>query len=450
MPTCKVLLFLLIITLLSCVAIETTKSATQTDGNSQNDTWEMFQHDPLHNGVSLTAGPIQPIKIWSYNEGGADNIFISSSPAVANGLVYVGFNYNQTHGNGVGVYAFDAYTGTKIWVYPTNSISVYSSPAIWENKVFISIGYVYALDALNGAKIWNSTVSGIVYSSPVIVNDIVYVGSINSNVYALNASTGAEIWSFTTADAVASSPAVSNGVVYVGSDDGNVYALDSLTGEQIWNFQTQYSIHSSPVISDGMVYVGSMDGYVYSLNCSNGNKVWRTQISLNTTNYYQRGVQATPAVSNGIVYVGSYDGAFYALNASTGSPIWKRADLFTGVSSATIADSNVYLCANTQLYALDKVNGTTIWSIPIGQAIKSSPALNNGILYISSQEGTFYAIGKATSFPSTPSSISQGTTSDLFWVLLLSIFLVIIGIIVATMLYKRNNSKKTSALISEH
>ena len=49
------------------------------------------------------------------------------------------------------------------------------------------------------------------------------------NVYALNASTGAELWSFSTesniCNCVYSSPAVVNGVVYIGSWDNNVYAF---------------------------------------------------------------------------------------------------------------------------------------------------------------------------------------------------------------------------------
>ena len=39
-------------------------------------------------------------------------------------------------------------------------------------------------------KVWNYTTGGRVYSSPAVVNGVVYVGSENNNVYALNATTG--------------------------------------------------------------------------------------------------------------------------------------------------------------------------------------------------------------------------------------------------------------------
>ena len=37
-----------------------------------------------------------------------------------------------------------------------------------------------------------------VFSSPAVANGVVYVGSYDDNVYALNASTGAELWSYAT------------------------------------------------------------------------------------------------------------------------------------------------------------------------------------------------------------------------------------------------------------
>jgi outer membrane protein assembly factor BamB len=98
-----------------------------------------------------------------------------SSPAVANGVVYVG-SYDSS------VYALKAYTGAKVWSYPTGG--------------------------------------GI--SSPAVANGVVYVGA-NDSIDALNAATGALLWSYSTGKAVNSSPAVVNGAVYVGSWNGKLY-----------------------------------------------------------------------------------------------------------------------------------------------------------------------------------------------------------------------------------
>jgi eukaryotic-like serine/threonine-protein kinase len=81
------------------------------------------------------------------------------------------------------------------------------------------------------------------YSSPTIVDDIIYVGSDN-NVYALNSHNGAVIWTYTTDSSgysyPVSSPALFGGVVYVGSYDYNVYALNASNGHKLWNYTTGF------------------------------------------------------------------------------------------------------------------------------------------------------------------------------------------------------------------
>ena len=90
--------------------------------------------------------------LWQFTTGGS----VDSSPAVSNGLVYVG--------------SFDA--------------------------------NVYALNASTGAKVWQFTTGNSIDTSPAVANGVVYVSSGDNNVYALNASTGAELWQFTTGNFV--------------------------------------------------------------------------------------------------------------------------------------------------------------------------------------------------------------------------------------------------------
>ena len=52
--------------------------------------------------------------------------------------------------------------------------------------------------ASNGQLNWGYTTKCAVYSSPIVSNGIVYVGSYDHNVYALNAATGAKVWSYDT------------------------------------------------------------------------------------------------------------------------------------------------------------------------------------------------------------------------------------------------------------
>jgi outer membrane protein assembly factor BamB len=67
-----------------------------------------------------------------------------SSPAVANGVVYIGANSQQR------VYALDAATGRKLWSYNLSSAgpgeTVKSSPAVANGVLYVTAGNLYAFD----------------------------------------------------------------------------------------------------------------------------------------------------------------------------------------------------------------------------------------------------------------------------------------------------------------
>lgn len=153
-----------------------------------------------------------------------------SVPTVVDGIVYVGC------GNGMGsngtVFALDAATGKLRWSFTTGLAGnvqppVESSPAVANGTVYVGSDYgaVYALDAATGHLRWSSLTQGGVVSSPVVAGNVVYVGSEDDNVYALDTVTGHLVWSYHTGDIVVASPAVAGGIAYAASDDGKLYAL---------------------------------------------------------------------------------------------------------------------------------------------------------------------------------------------------------------------------------
>jgi len=73
------------------------------------------------------------------------------------------------------------------WAYTTGSY-VYSSPAVANGVVYVGSydDNVYALNATTGAKLWSYTTGSYVSSSPVVANGVVYVGSYDDNVYAFD------------------------------------------------------------------------------------------------------------------------------------------------------------------------------------------------------------------------------------------------------------------------
>ena len=109
--------------------------------------------------------------IWRYPT------FSSGTPAVANGMVYaVDSGY---------LCALDAGTGVLLW--QSKTVGVYlSSPAVANGVVYVGSpdNNVYAVNASTGAVLWSAVTGSAIYNSPVVVNGMLYIGSTDGYLYA--------------------------------------------------------------------------------------------------------------------------------------------------------------------------------------------------------------------------------------------------------------------------
>jgi outer membrane protein assembly factor BamB len=173
------------------------------------------------NIVTLFAVNVAGFEIW----GSPLGVVTYSAPAVVGNVVYL----NSFDG----VFALNATNGAQLWANGSNELLT-GSPAVANGVVYVGGGFgneVKALNAANGDQLWSFTTGNQVWSSPAVANGVVYIGSLDNNIYALNATNGAKLWSYTTGNQVESSPTVANGMVYVGSDDNNIYAFSLPQGE---------------------------------------------------------------------------------------------------------------------------------------------------------------------------------------------------------------------------
>jgi eukaryotic-like serine/threonine-protein kinase len=217
---------------------------------------------------------------WRVETGGR----VRSSPAVSDGTVYVG----SLDGS---VYAADLATGALKWRFDTQGHglssarfgydrkSIQSSPAVADGLVYIGArdGSLYAIDAATGKQKWRADHGGSwVITGPAVRDGKVFVGSSDARfVQAVDAQSGREVWRASMPASVWSSPAIAGSTLYIGDTGGGVHALDARTGKTLWTFETGRGVFATPVPVDGAVLVASSDGNLYALGAGTGGPVRR-------------------------------------------------------------------------------------------------------------------------------------------------------------------------------
>ncbi len=384
--------------------------------------WAMFRHDLGRSGTTDPSGTLPQGKLKWVSSTGAP---ILSSPAVADGTVYVGSQDSK-------LYALDAATGAKRWEYKTGSW-VDSSPAIVNGVVYFGSndGRLYALDANSGEKLWDFKVGAVIKSSPAVADSVVYFGAGDYYVYALDAVTGEKLWDFKTEGPVNSSPVVANGIIYIGSGSRYTeskfsYALNARDGRLRLRFKSLYSVLSSPAASGEIVYFSNSRGYLYAVDANARTWPWEHEIKSAWIHLWTRAVlvfdfpvlptptpqsgllwglrldkpvvsspvvvASTPIVADNTLYIGSLN-KLVAVDLQSQQNRWEFKTEGVISSSPALVDTTIYVGSEDgRLYAVDAATGEKLWDILTGGKITSSPAVADGTIYIGSHDGNLYAI----------------------------------------------------------
>src|SRR5829696_2637371 len=156
-------------------------AAQQNTGAAPADAWRQFRGSQRLTGVSASMPPAALKVLWTFNAGEV----VDSSAAIADGVVYIG-------GGDGDLFALDLATGTQRWKYSTGNIIGESSAAVGPGAVYIGDlgGVFHAVNRTDGKPLWTFKTGSEIKSSPVIVDDVVLIGSYDGHLYGLDAKTG--------------------------------------------------------------------------------------------------------------------------------------------------------------------------------------------------------------------------------------------------------------------
>jgi len=161
-----------------------------------------------------------------------------------------------------------------------------------------------------------------------------------------------------------------------------------------WKFPVPKQIFSSPAVKDGVVYVHVRDDQVYALDARDGNVLWKTPAPAPQEWWnlvFMDPSKSSPAVAGDRVFVG-IDRNLTALDRRTGRVLW-QAPTGRKVDSTPLAVGDVVYVGSDDrtFYAFEAATGKKIWSYATGGRVSSSPTFGEGLILIGSDDGALYA-----------------------------------------------------------
>ena len=427
--------------------------------------WPTFLHD-VGRSSSTTEAILTPANVpylrlkWSYLTGG----IVAASPAVVGGVVYVGsWDGNQ--------YAFNGTTGAVIWktalgtthdpVCAPPNLGITSSPTVANGVVYVGGGdsYWYALNASNGAVLWkvftgDNTQAGAHYnwSSPLILGNFAYIGIastcdaplvqgqllkvdltshqvVATANFVPNGQVGGGVWTTPTYDAATNTIFVSTGTLNLYSQTLSqaVVSLDatSLAVRDHWQLPFEAAVSDSdwgttPTLttdSQGrqLLSLANKNGILYTLlrNKLAAGPVWQRQIAIGgDCPTCGDGSIASGSFSNGVLYYGGgsnvdangigHGGSVTAFDPGTGRVLWYHPTNQPVIGALTVANGVVFDPQGQVFEALDATTGAAIWDYKLAGGTYAAPAISNGIVYIGGVDSQVHAFGLPASLPPPP------------------------------------------------
>jgi len=367
---------------------------------------------------------------------------VAGSPAVVGDTVMIGSD------DGV-VYAFNAASGQKRWIFTTGQ-AVEAPLVAADGVVFIASRdtNLYAVQAASGAQVWVSQIGNLLRTQPAMGKDAIYLVDENGHLSAVGKTDGRLLWTSVERDYEGAPllvgqtllAAADNGVIYRLSEDGKrlsavdgrsvfpankdlefdyrlglaagggaAWAVD--TKGYIWRFGPAWSaaqplalnwsvsvntppfsfspFYSAPQVWQSKFIVVNQAGFVYQIDPPTG------QSSLLGSLKDQLGNFRTSLVVVGDSLLASSSNGLYAAHLPDLKPLWQfQGNGFGLMPPAVVGESIAWITGGSDnqasLNLLDLKSGKAIWEARLdGVAFPGNAFLRNGFVYINSPVSAF-------------------------------------------------------------
>jgi outer membrane protein assembly factor BamB len=224
----------------------------------------------------------------------------------------------------------------------------------------------------------------------------VFIGSCSGVFYALDKETGGVRWSYDTAEdgdpaQFHGDPLVTEDLVVTGSDRSTrtyTYAFRRQTGKLVW--KQDKAAFETDLLRVGSAVVGRRwNGDLLAVALDDGEVQWK----ITPLEYvYSFREDDSPIVKDNVVYFGGVDGYLYAIDGLEGQTIWKR-DLGNRITTTPVTDGRyVYAgVADNTLYRLATRDGSVVSTARCSGRPRGRPALAGNTLIVILDDSTLAA-----------------------------------------------------------
>lgn len=269
------------------------------------------------------------------------------------------------------------------------------------------------------------------FSSPAVLDDVLYFGCNDGLLRAVDAHNGSVLWSFSSTCGICGEPAVDSTSVYFGGQDGVVYALDRFSGSKRWSAGLGYHVFCNVgIYGDSLILTGNSMGKICALRVDNGDPVWVSEIGgtvlgpviidsmivFSTENgkiaafdadgnglwsRQYNGQASPPSADTAGVYIGFSDGLVRKLTLHDGEVLWEK-DIVESSSRCLLARpviaGNMLLAGTNdgRLVALSSSTGDVLWEQNFENWLQLPPAVGDGCIYVSCDDQRMHLLDLCT------------------------------------------------------
>jgi predicted phosphodiesterase len=241
-------------------------------------------------------------------------------------------------------------------------------------------GMLYNFD-LNGKLIWSLDLDSRLVSRPVIIDNLVFAGTVGGDLFQIELKTGASLQTMGINESITSQltsfPVFfrdkQTTAILIGTASGTLYAYEAKELTPIWqNKEAKNRIESLPLVLSDRVVFSAWDGMTYCIDLRTGKLNWKWSENVN---FYFSTASCMPVANEDFIYFVSPDKSVSSVDLLLGKTQWSTKE-FNAWESLGLSNDGKTLYVKSienEFHVINAITGKKIKSIKTKWGLDTNP-----------------------------------------------------------------------------